>query len=57
MQIPFHRMLQVLSRNPQAVAKMHGEHNPIHGVVQFFQMPTGVLVAAQRALCQAAGSD
>ena len=46
MNIPFRRMLQVLSRNPQAVARIHGEHDQIHGVVRFHQMPTGVLVTA-----------
>lgn len=46
MNIPFSRMLQVLRRNPQAVARMTGENSPIRGTVRFYQMPTGVLVAA-----------
>ena len=46
MNIPFRRMLQVLNRNPQAVAKIHAEHTPFRGIVRFYQLPTGVLVAA-----------
>ena len=46
MNIPFRRMLQILSRNPQAVAKIHAEHTSVRGVVRFYQLPTGVLVAA-----------
>ena len=46
MNIPFRRMLQVLNRNPQAVARIHAEDNPIRGVVRFYQLPTGVLAAA-----------
>lgn len=48
MKIPYHRMPQILSRRPQAVASVHGsrEYATISGFVNFYQMTNGVLVAA-----------
>ena len=47
--IPFHMMLNVLKRRPQAVASVYGssEYPTISGCVYFYQMDCGVLVAAQ----------
>lgn len=46
--IPFHAMTRALNGQPQAVARVRGSGDDcaIRGVVYFFQMPHGVLVAA-----------
>ena len=47
--VPFHRMVHMLNRKPQAVASVHGsrEYATIGGFVYFYQMTNGVLVAAR----------
>ena len=47
--IPFHKMMRVLRRQPQAVARVHGsrEYPEVCGFVYFYQMADGVLVAAR----------
>ena len=47
--IPFHKIMCVLRREPQAVARVHGnrEYAKICGDVYFYQMADGVLVAAR----------
>lgn len=49
--VPFHRVVNVLNRRPQAVASMRGsdKYPSISGYVYFYQMDRGVLVAAQVA--------
>lgn len=47
MNIPYHRMPRILSRRPQAVARIHSKYAAIDGFVYFYQMPDGVLVAAR----------
>lgn len=47
--IPFHRCVRVLNGQPQAVARIHGsrEYSAICGIVYFYQMSNGVLVAVR----------
>lgn len=47
--IPFHRILNRLHQRPQASASIHGshEHSSVNGCVNFYEMESGVLVAAR----------
>lgn len=49
--VPFHRLLRVLSQRPQAMARVRGSraYSTISGCVYFYQTAHGVIVAARVA--------